>query len=169
MEKEKELPKRKTMRLQGADYSSPGVYFLTVCTRDRACLLSKISSDGCTVDLLPHGTVAEKYIRQLNDFYDDIEVEQYVIMPNHIHLLLFIKQEPCLVAPTEGPSRTTQNSAVSRFISTFKRFCNKEYGTNIWQYRSYDHIIRNRKDYEEHVKYILENPLNWYYDELYSL
>ena len=66
------------------------------------------------------------------------------------------------------PVPTVQNSLVSRFVSTFKRFCNKEYGENIWQYRSNDHIIRNRKDYEEHCKYIIENPLYWQYDKLYG-
>ena len=66
------------------------------------------------------------------------------------------------------PVPTVQNSIPSRFVSTFKRFCNKEYGENIWQYRSYDHIIRNREDYEEHLRYIYENPVRWYYDELYT-
>ena len=60
------------------------------------------------------------------------------------------------------------NSVCSQFVSTFKRFCNKEYGENIWQVRFNDHIIRNRDDYEEHVKYIYENPIRWYYDELYT-
>ena len=61
-----------------------------------------------------------------------------------------------------------QHSAVAQFISTFKRFCNKEYGENIWQRHYNDHIIRDREDYEEHVKYICENPMNCYYDELYE-
>ena len=52
-------------------------------------------------------------------------------------------------------------------MSTFKRFCNKECGENIWQYRSYAHIIRNREDYEEHLRYIYENPMRWQFDELY--
>ena len=64
----------------------------------------------------------------------------------------------------------TQNrrSILSRVVGTFKRFCNKEYGENIWQARFNDHIIRNRDDYEEHVKYIYENPIRWYYDKLYT-
>lgn len=61
-----------------------------------------------------------------------------------------------------------QNSIVSRFVSTFKRFCNKEYGKNIWQNRSYDHVIRNQEDYDEHLKYIFENPARWELDKLYS-
>ena len=60
------------------------------------------------------------------------------------------------------------NTVFSRFISTFKRFCNKECGENIWQPRANDHIIRNHEDYEEHLRYIYENPMRWYYDELYS-
>ena len=66
------------------------------------------------------------------------------------------------------PVPTPQNSSVSRFISTLKRFCNKEYGENIWQYRSYDHIIRNREDFDMHFKYIQNNPVRWRDDELYE-
>ena len=68
----------------------------------------------------------------------------------------------------ETSTPTKQTSFVSHFVSTFKRFCNKEYGGNIWQRGFYDHVIRNRDDYEEHVKYIYENPMRWYYDELYT-
>lgn len=57
------------------------------------------------------------------------------------------------------PVPTKQNSKVSRFVSSFERFCNKEYGQNIWQARSYDHIIRDQADYDAHLQYIYENPL----------
>ena len=65
-------------------------------------------------------------------------------------------------------NKNRANSTLSTFVSTFKRFCNKEYGENIWQARFNDHIIRNREDYEEHLRYIHENPTNWLYDELYT-
>jgi REP element-mobilizing transposase RayT len=116
------------------------------------------------VELLPHGIVADKYVKQMNEFYENIIVDQYVIMPNHIHLILSVRED--------GASRTSpptkQHSAVSQFVSTFKRFCNKEYGGNIWQRSFNDHVIRNREDYDEHIKYIYENPIRWYYDELYT-
>ena len=67
-----------------------------------------------------------------------------------------------------GTRATRANSAFSSFVSTFKRFCNREYGQNIWQARAHDHVIRNREDYEEHLRYIYNNPLQWCYDELYS-
>ena len=191
-----ELKKRKITRLVGADYNRNQAVFLTICTKERKCILSRIVGtgvlDGPQIKLTKYGRIADKYIHQLNDFYDDLSVESYVIMPNHIHIMLRVKgaeSRPSRAPDVNGPSRTPdvngpsrtpdvngpsrtpvptiQNSIPSRFVSTFKRFCNKEYGGNIWQYRSNDHIIRNRQDYEEHLRYIYENPLRWLFDELY--
>ena len=158
---------RKTTRLPGYDYNTPGAYFLTICTENRVCSLSRIVGtgllDGPKVQLLPWGQIAEKYINQLNDFYEDLVVESFVIMPNHIHILLTVKEE----GPSGTPVPTLQNTIVSRFVSTFKRFCNKVCGQNIWQYRYYDHIIRDQKDFDVHLKYIYENPFGWEKDDLY--
>ena len=132
--------------------------------RDRASIFAS-QMDGPKTELTRYGIIAEKYIKQLNNFYEYLSVKAYVIMPNHIHILLWIKGKEN--GPSRTPVPTVQNSIPSRFLSTFKRFCNKEYGMNIWQYRSNDHIIRNREDYETHLRYIHENPINWYYDELY--
>ena len=175
---------RKITRLPGYDYNTPGAYFLTICTEDRRCLLSRIVGtgvpDGPKIELLPWGTIAAKYINQLNNFYDNISVESYVIMPNHIHILVHVKEGGSSGRPVptsgektgEGPSGTPvptlQNSVVSRFVSTFKRFCNKEYGKNIWQSRSYDHVIRDQVDFDKHLQYIYENPFGWLKDEFYS-
>ena len=180
-----ELKKRKTPRYQGFNYNCVGIYFLTICTQNRRCILSRIVGTGVLdcpqTELTKYGKIAKKYIRQLNEFYHHLSVEKYVIMPNHIHLLLWVKENNTTdngqsgTPVTDGQSGTPvptnierANSACSQFVSTFKRFCNKEYGENIWQARFNDHIIRNREDYEEHVKYIYENPIRWYYDELYT-
>ena len=173
------LKNRKTTRLKGADYNRNQAVFLTICTKERRCILSRIVGtgvlDGPQIELTKYGQIANKYIHQLNDFYDDLSVESYVIMPNHIHIMLWVKgaengssRTPQTSGPSRTPVPTVQNSVPSRFVSTFKRFSNKEYGINIWQYRSNDHIIRNRQDYEEHLRYIYENPMRWYYDELYT-
>ena len=166
-----DFPKRKQNRLNEFDYSSNGAYFITICTQNRRCVLSHIVGTGLpdcpSVKLAPHGEIADKTINQLNDFYEDISVDRYVIMPNHIHLLLFVRQGGQSGRPV-STTKVDANSIVSRFVSTFKRFCNKEYGENIWQSRFNDHIIRNRQDYEEHVRYIYENPIGWPSDELYS-
>ena len=175
--KMEELEKRKTPRYQSFDYNRVGVYFITICTQSRRPILSRIVGTGVLdcprVELTRYGKIADKYIKQLNDFYDHLSIEAYVIMPNHIHLLLCVKENK--KTTQNGQSRTPvptnverTNTTCSQFVSTFKRFCNKEYGENIWQARFNDHIIRNREDYEEHVKYIYENPIRWYYDELYT-
>ena len=157
---------RHNTRLPAYDYSTPGAYFLTICVENRKCLLSRIVGtgvlDGPDIELLPYGKVAAKYIDQLNNFYDNLSIDSYVIMPNHIHILLRV-----LEGPSRTPVPTLQNSTLSRFVSTFKRFCNKEYGKNIWQDRSYDHIIRDQADYDKHLQYIYENPFGWTKDELY--
>ena len=179
---DKKLSKRKPTRLKTFDYNTTGLYFITICTEERRQVLSRIvgvdvPGDPNNLELLPYGKVADKYIKQMDAFYEKITVDQYVIMPNHIHLLLFVHRDgsPGTSTPTMYPSPqarsstpTRQTSSVSHFVSSFKRFCNKEYGKNIWQRGFYDHIIRGRKDYEELVKYIHENPIKWFYDELYS-
>jgi len=163
-----EKQNRKTMRLVGYDYNTPGAYFLTICTKNKKCILSRIVGSGRLgspkTELLPYGKIAEKYILQLNDFYDDLSIESYVIMPNHIHILLCLSEQ----GPSRTPVPTVQNSKVSQFVSTFKRFCNKEFGNNIWQARSYDHIIRDQEDFDKHIKYIYENPYGWQKDELFA-
>ena len=166
---ENNLPKRKSIRLSDFDYSFAGVYFITICTDNRRQILSKIVGGDvldapCSVELLSYGKIADKYIKQLNDFYDDIKVDQYVIMPNHIHMMLDVVDNGA--SRTSPPTR--QHATVSRFVSTLKRFCNKEYGCNIWQRYFYDHVIRNQQDYEEHIKYICENPIYWHLDRLYA-
>ena len=122
-----------------------------------------VLGDPKNVELLPYGMVADKYIKQMNEIYENLTVAQYVIMPNHIHFILFIHEDgsPRTSTPTK------QTSAISHFVSTFKRFCNKEYGKNIWQRSFHDHIIRDQRDYEKISEYIYENPIKWQSDCFY--
>ena len=169
MDSKKEFSKRKPTRLNGFDYSNSGAYFITICTENRRKILSRIVGvdvldDPNNVQLLPYGKIADKYINQLSEFYDNIKVDSYVIMPNHIHIMLFVFDNGS--SRTSTPTR--QHSSVSQFVSTLKRYCNKEYGENIWQRHFNDHIIRSRDDYKEHLRYIYDNPVRWYFDELYT-
>ena len=92
-----ELKKRKTPRYQSFDYNSVGVYFITICTQNRRCILSRIVGTGVLdcpqPELTRYGEIADKYIKQLNDFYEHLSVEKYVIMPNHIHILLWVSAQ----------------------------------------------------------------------------
>ena len=166
---DKQMPRRKPTRLCGFDYNKVGAYFITICTKDRACILSRVVGvdvlgDPSAVELLPCGMVANKYIAQIDGVYANIHIEKYVIMPNHIHMLICVSENgsPRTSTPTK------QTAVIPNFVSTLKRFCNKECGESIWQRGFHDHIIRNRKDYEEHLRYIYENPMRWHFDELYS-
>ena len=156
---------RKPNRIENYDYSQSGSYFVTICTRERKKILSKISvgtpllgcPDKAYPELLCHGEIADKYIRQLDAFYEHISVDYYVIMPDHIHLIITIHQS----SRHSGSDVPTRTSELARFVGTFKRFCNKEYGENIWQSRYYDHVIRNQQDYIEISEYIENNPAKW--------
>ncbi len=161
------LPKRKPTRLKGYDYSEKGAYFITICTHNRKCLLSNIVGDGVLDvpqnELTSYGQIAEKNINQLNEFYNYISVDKYVIMPNHIHLLLSITD-------SDGTSRTPSptGSIIPKFISTFKRFCNKECAENLWQRSYHDHIIRDEEDYRKIWEYIDTNEIKWETDCFYN-
>ena len=189
------LPTRKGVRLREFDYGKHGAYFITVCTQGRKPILSEITQDNVTgtgytpnktvggdvldapqIKLSKFGEIAEKHLKQLSNFYDNISVEHYVIMPNHIHFILFVENIESVLnniemnengaSRTSPPTRPKQHSSVSSFVSTFKRFCNKEYGCNVWQRSFYDHIIRNQRDYDEVAKYICETPRGKF-DKLY--
>ena len=137
-----ELLKRKQTRLENYDYGQDGAYFITICTQNRKRILSNIIVgtgvlDCPKIELLNLGRIADRYINQLNDFYDNISVDKYVIMPDHIHFILSVKNgQSGTPVPTDITTKIdNKNSAVAKFVSTFKRFCNKEIGKNIWQQR----------------------------------
>ena len=160
-----ELPKRNHNRIRGFDYSQNGAYFVTICTQNRQRILSRIVGTpvpGCPQapcpELLSYGRIADKYIRQMDTFYDHLSVDNYVIMPDHIHFLISIHEQ--VGHPGRGVP-TPRTSVIARFVGTFKRFCNKEYGQNIWQARYYDHVIRNQHDYDGIWEYIDNNPRKW--------
>ncbi len=155
---------RKETRLKNYDYSSCGGYFLTICTQERRNYFW--SDVGATigrprdVELSPYGKLVEEAINKISEIYPSIKVDRYVIMPDHIHLLLIICADESgrpMVAPT-----------MSRVVQQMKGYATKRIGKSIWQKSFADHIIRNREDYEEHVKYIHENPIRWYYKNISS-
>lgn len=167
MENEKTLPERKNPRLKGFDYSKTGVYFLTICTQNRKNILSTIVGEGSPLPLLtPYGEIVDVWIQKIPEKYPDASVDCYVIMPNHIHILLSIVKDD---------GRADLSPTVNTIIGWLKYQSTKEINKlrastqdKIFQRSFFDHIIRNRDDYEEHVKYIYENPIRWYYDELYT-
>lgn len=166
-------PTRKRIRLANYDYNSPGCYFVTVCTRQKEKLFGDIVGIAVPgdprVQYTRWGMIVEKRLLEMSDFYTDIKIDKFVVMPNHIHLLIRILPDTITPRPTTGgPPRTAvPTSKLARFVGTFKRLSERECGQPIWQARSYDHVVRNEDDYRKIWAYIDENPAKWLKDRFY--
>ena len=136
-----ELPQRKRNRLPGHDYGQNGAYFITICTKDRECVLSDIVGDDALIVPKPIGQVVEKYICNAP------EIEKYVIMPDHIHMIVRL----------DGGNQ----SRVTSIVRSIKTLTTKEVGEAVFQRSYYDHVIRNQEDYNEIWEYIENNPRKW--------
>jgi len=158
-------PTRKPNRLRDFDYSSPGVYFVTICTRDKEKLFWS-DSVGASIArpikpaLSPCGKLVEKAICEIPKRYPMISLDKYVVMPNHIHLLLRIN--------TDESGRAMLAPTISTVVQQMKGAVTKSYGRSIWQKLFYDHVIRNQRDYDEIWNYIENNPLKWENDCYYE-
>ncbi|MGN1040916.1 MAG: transposase [Candidatus Fimimonas sp.] len=108
----------------------------------------------------PYDVIVNDAIENISSSYPALVVEDFVIMPNHVHLILRICSDECgrpLVAPT-----------MCRIIKQLKGYVSKQAGRSIWQKSFHDHVIRNQRDFEKHQQYIYENPIRWIDDELYA-
>jgi REP element-mobilizing transposase RayT len=169
MEIEKKLPDRKHPRLDNYDYSSAGAYFVTICTHNRRCVLSHIvgrglaPAEGNTIRYTRFGRAAEQLLL-LENRYPYLTVDKYVIMPNHIHVIFVLGRNTAGASP-----RPTLMDIVCTYKSLTTRECKKlGFDGRLFQASFYEHIIRGNKDYDAVMKYVYENPVRWYYDELYS-
>ena len=153
--------------MQGFDYSQSRAYFITICTKNRKNILSKIVGEGSPLPRLSHyGEIIDRYIQKIPKKFPEASVDHYVIMPNHIHMLLSIME-----INGRGDPSPTADTIMGWFKYQSTKEINKirgSAGEKIFQRSFYDHIIRNRDDYNEIARYIYENPSRWYYDELYS-
>ena len=118
----------------------------------------KRTRDDPQIRLTPIGEIVEKYLLSSENI-PGVKIDRYVIMPDHIHAIIFLDPDK-YVLRQGGSSRapTPTNEMLPHIVSTFKRFCNKEIGNNIFQRGYIEHIIRDREDYEEHLRYIRDNP-----------
>ena len=165
---EKRFPKRKPNRLRYFDYSSPGAYFITLCTNGRKCTLSRIVGaihESPEIQLTEWGVLIDDEIKHIQDRFQAV-IDCYVIMPNHIHLIIRL--------PYRAEENTLQSarSEISKIVGLIKMQTSKKIHKNypnekIWQRSFHDHVIRNRSDYEKIAAYIRDNPLKWKSDCFY--
>ena len=168
--------KRKPTRLTGHDYSQGGVYFLTICAKNREAVFGRIhvpdgSVGGGVLDapqnaLSEYGIAVERQLHEMAGAYGYISLLKYVIMPNHIHLLVHLQNGP---SGTPAPTHAQRaNQAIPAFVSTLKRMTNKHCGRDLWQRGYYDHIVRNDTDHLRIWQYIETNPAKWSEDQYYT-
>ena len=168
-----DLPRRKTTRLKNYDYSTPGAYFITICTHNRKCLLSDIVGamhESPENILTQHGQITKNIIEQLPKRFN-VEIPKYTIMPNHIHLIITLKYDTQMRAIHESPLRD-ERSLISKIIGYLKMNVSKEVHAicpqeKIWQRGFHDHIIRNQDDYKNIYEYIETNVIRWDKDCFY--
>lgn len=156
----RQFQQRKATRLRGIDYGECGSYFLTICTQDRQQLLGNVVGGGVLdaphVQLSEFGKIAERVICAMDETYEDLSVDRFAIMPDHLHLLITIRN----FSGTSGTPSPT-NRRIPFLVSTLKRLTNREIGRPIWQRSYYDHVVRNQADYDEIMQYIQNNPAAW--------
>jgi REP element-mobilizing transposase RayT len=160
------LVKRKRIRLKDYDYSRFGFYFVTICLNERNEILSKIS-DGKNV-LTEFGQIVEEILNNLPKYYN-IEIDSYIIMPDHIHIIIIVDNDP-----PEEEKISTKIKTLSGIIGRFKSYSTKQIRPLLkssqhfeWQKSFYDRIIRNEKELYQIRKYIQENPLRWEIEKYY--
>ncbi|MCX6154601.1 MAG: transposase [Candidatus Kapabacteria bacterium] len=180
-----EIHHRKSIRLKEFDYSQAGYYFVTICSHNREHLFGKVNVGK--MELNEKGNLAIKILLDLPNRFNSIEIDSYIIMPNHLHTIIIINQpeyesrtvgvELALPQKESLPVKVIQDRASSvptlgRIIQVFKSISTIEInryrtvsGIPIWQRNYFEHVIRNEKELYEIRKYIEYNPLNWMDDE----
>jgi REP element-mobilizing transposase RayT len=170
---------RRSIRLKGYDYTQPGAYFVTICTRNRECLFGGIV-DG-KMRLNPLGDIVAACWHDLPNHYPHVQLDAFVIMPNHVHGIIVLL-DPGDVGAGLGPAPTTggvptshpkthRGHGLPEIVRAFKSFSARrinEYrrtpGTPVWQRNYYEHIIRNERSLGRIREYIVNNPLQWELD-----
>jgi REP element-mobilizing transposase RayT len=163
---------RKSMRLTEYDYSTPGAYFVTACTKNRELLFDTPESK----------LAVESAWNSLLDVFANIELSEFIVMPNHVHCILCILGEGayrlhpgtwkhdnvCRVGQLPNPTNVIKFESLSNIIGAFKTTAATRInklrglvGVRVWQKSFYDRIVRNERELERIQKYILYNPMRW--------
>ena len=178
------LPQRKSPRLKDYDYTQEGAYYVTICTHKRYLWFGNITEN--TIKLSPQGQIAYDRWLHIPHHHPHVDLDMFVVMPNHIHGIIVITKPPLTdaiikstddagIVPTQSPKkRTLVAGSLSAVIGSYKsgvtRRIREQQGDlddTLWQKSFYEHIIRNDDDLNRIRKYILHNPAKWAEDEFY--
>lgn len=171
--------RRHSIRLKGYDYTSEGAYFVTIVTQGRECLFGEIV-DG-EMYLSNYGEIIQKWWIEIPIYFPNVKTGVFIIMPNHIHGIIFITDERrgevisprCDSSTMGGDTSPLRKPTLGQIVGYFKYQSTKEMNeadnigiiTKFWQRNYYEHIIRNEKELQQKIDYILDNPSRWKNDE----
>ncbi len=166
---------RRSIRLKGYDYSADGAYFITICVRDRECLLGEIN-DGQMI-LNQYGSIVRDVWGNLPDRVLDIDLDEYIIMPNHFHAIILINKSPESIEIHKDLDvddiKARRKMILPKVVGRFKMLTAKainqsrEIEGSFWQRNYYERVIRNEEDCQIVRQYIVNNPVKWEMDEHY--
>lgn len=183
MEKYKNKYRIPSTRLKGYDYGSHGLYFITICTKnkinyfgeivesDSYPILNRNESDSYpTLRQTTIGKIAHEFWQQIPQHFPFVELDEFVIMPNHVHgILFFNKPNKDDWTPNQfGPQSQNLASVVRAYKSSVKRHANQNNINFEWQSSYYDRIIRDYNEFTNVQQYIINNPDKWKADENYT-
>lgn len=158
----RELPQRRSIRLSGHDYTQPGAYFVTIVTQGHRYVFGDIVAGNILLN--DAGRIVSRAWEWLATQYAYVELDGYVVMPNHLHGIIVIAEHRA------GDSRIapTNRKPLGRLIGAFKTVSTKQVNLAqntpkqpLWQRNYYEHIIRNEADLDRAREYIMNNPLRW--------
>ena len=159
--------------MKGYDYNQNGAYFITICVKGRHEVLGTVVGRGdldtpC-VQLSECGLITKKNIELIGLHYIGVTVDQYVIMPNHLHMIISICRDESTSDGENGASRSPRptNAVIPNIMKAFKNFTNKAVGFSLWQDSFHDRVIRDEAEYRRIWQYIDENPARWEEDGYY--
>ena len=148
------------MRLPGWDYKS-GSYFVTICTKNMRCWLGEVV--GGEMRLNEFGEIVRQEILKTPKIRPNVKLVDWVIMPNHVHFILFIDKVE--TSRRDVSTRTLKPNTLGSIVNQIKMICTKrihKINSNLkWQFGYFEKIIKSKSMYEMVKKYVQENPMNW--------
>ena len=161
---------RQSIRLKNYDYSQDGCYYITICTYNREELFGKIRRRTTRCALFEIGIISEKFWQEIPTHFPYVELDEYIIMPNHIHGILILNRGVQHVEPLRNKYQKIIPGSIGSIIRGYKASVTKWIRQNtdiymVWQRNYHDHIIKHTKELNHIRKYIIENHRNWTEDE----